>query len=497
MTSASIPTFDRLKTLLLETFPYLEIALRSGLNPTHVGDPRLLADFLRSIGVSDENYLDQLVNDTDRPIELRWRNADIYDAKPGSNLTPLNAERLLMLDASLWDRTDDTAERALYLQIVHKHLGYQGKLVNYAVSSQAFAGALTQMLDTIIPAEKGHARSTFALMHQSGNDVTANRPYTSDQQAGYRANLDALANYLDSIGVKYGATGLTKRFYTTGATVTYNNPSSEANGSKPYNENCVYPWIQAKMPFFWDDANSKPKIDPYDWVEKSRWMITQSDGIHFRFNYDFIFMEWCLWRLKQLYDNSKADVAGKSFVFRIASGASTPGMMPTYRSGVNVIPKFRAYIEDTTGLPCPHFAVDVLGSSDSVSNGSGAAAIVADTRLAGASMQTVYAYGASAETAVLQNHIEVQHHGLPPGATGKLTVTGSRNATGANRVAEVLLGGASGTSAGTFNASSDATSNQLGPVDFTVPADGVLKVHIKPYQTNTFAYLTAWALDFD
>ncbi|WP_339107138.1 hypothetical protein [Thioclava sp. GXIMD4216] len=415
---------------------------------------------------------------------------------PGHFLDPLKADAIVLIGASLMDYGDDSTEQAAYIQAAFRNLGYRGVLDNRAVRGDRMAQTQTR-LDDVAVDYASTARRAFAMMHRPGNDITAMRPLDDTQGDFIRTGLSGITDRLKRIGFGgFAAASVTKRFYTADPAVLYNDPATDVNGSLPYNEAYVIPWIEKEMPRYASDGVAK--IDAYEWVNESRWIVTYGDKTHLVASVEHIFPEWLLYQLKRQHDNDvRADVAGKSFVFRCAAGDDTAAAAVdavTYGGAVNVIPKFRSYITDQTGAVCPHFAVDIIGGSIPSNQGGGDAAIISDARLQGAAMNTHYTYASAAESITRQAFVQTRHMGLPTGATGRLTLAASRAATGTDRRGDVVVNGAT---VGVLDAATNATSNELANIPFEISDDGVLDVRITPSAGSNYAYQTSWALDFD
>lgn len=127
--------------------------------------------------------------------------------------------------------------------------GYSLPVYGYATPGDKIADA---------PAHYRAARAAFPtaliVCHFGGGDVTSIRPFPgsrSELEAGYAALRAATGN-----DTRFYHASLTFRNYEGS---TFENP---ANGSKPYNENVVIPWIAANYPHAMTPYG-RPKLDFY------------------------------------------------------------------------------------------------------------------------------------------------------------------------------------------------------------------------------------------
>ena len=105
-----------------------------------------------------------------------------------------------------------------------------------------------------------------------GNNVSDSRPYPGGQ-ATFNTGLSGL------LGVANGDT----RFYPASLTFRdYDDTTfiTPANGSKPYNENLLLPWITANFPHAMAPY-SRPKLDLYRFVLNDFENLLDTDNIHF------------------------------------------------------------------------------------------------------------------------------------------------------------------------------------------------------------------------
>lgn len=109
-----------------------------------------------------------------------------------------------------------------------------------------------------------------------GNNVTANHPYDSGEDAGLNADW---ATIIAATAGKFvvGACATSYRQYTS-VNPPANTPANQLDGSLGYNINNVNPTILANWPYLYDPSLKTSRIDEYSAV--LRWRQTMGDGIH-------------------------------------------------------------------------------------------------------------------------------------------------------------------------------------------------------------------------
>ncbi|MGB3738386.1 MAG: hypothetical protein WA948_03435 [Pontixanthobacter sp.] len=106
-----------------------------------------------------------------------------------------------------------------------------------------------------------------------GNNVSNGRPYDA-------AQFDSIHTALDTIRAAYGAfefamSNTSYRQYRTDPAVT---PANQQDGSAPYNDRIVHPWVAANLPELYDPTIKRSRVDEYLEVLLDRNALI--DGIH-------------------------------------------------------------------------------------------------------------------------------------------------------------------------------------------------------------------------
>ena len=110
-----------------------------------------------------------------------------------------------------------------------------------------------------------------------GNDVTANRPWATGQNAALVTSLDSLKTKLNSAGHATSRIFLTEtsfRQYSAAPAVVL--PDQTA-GSYPYNLNILEPWMATNLPHCWDSSLMRSRLDDYAQILRYRSELT--DGV--------------------------------------------------------------------------------------------------------------------------------------------------------------------------------------------------------------------------
>lgn len=142
---------------------------------------------------------------------------------------------------------------------------------NYAVAGQVVSAVATNAA-TAAPIYAGTAR--YALLGSIiGNNVSANRPYTSGQKAALDASIASIASSLS--GYTLGFANTSYRAYTGAPAVS---PTAQENGSLPYNDAVIGPAIAAYAPDCYDSSLQRSRIDDYLAILFNRGALT--DEVH-------------------------------------------------------------------------------------------------------------------------------------------------------------------------------------------------------------------------
>ena len=106
-----------------------------------------------------------------------------------------------------------------------------------------------------------------------GNNVTAGRPYDGAEHA-------TITDALDTIRAAYGdfAFAMSNTSYRQYRTTPAVTPANQQDGSAPYNDAIIHPWIAANLPELYDPAIKRSRVDEYLEVLFDRNALI--DGIH-------------------------------------------------------------------------------------------------------------------------------------------------------------------------------------------------------------------------
>lgn len=143
---------------------------------------------------------------------------------------------------------------------------------NLPVYGWATGGARLTAARSHYDAARAAFPNALIVSQFGGNNVSDSRPYPGGSTAFNAGLADILAS----------ATGDT-RYYPASMTFRdYNDTTfmTPANGSKPYNENLLIPWIAANFPHA-IGAGGRPKVDLYRRVLADFENMLDTDNIHF------------------------------------------------------------------------------------------------------------------------------------------------------------------------------------------------------------------------
>ena len=284
---------------------------------------------------------------------------------------------------------------------------------------------------------------------------------------------------------------LTKRLYTSAPEVIHGNVLSEENGSKPYNENIIYPAIAANAPDWRNDPNT-PFVNPYELADRYPQLLL-SDGIH---GYGSALSRYILARLaaRSLGLVAGQSRSGRSVLYSITRGEpndmsiGTRNVFKAYPNlGLNNPLLCGAITQDGEFDPFMELMPTGIYQGASSNAGTDTFSRIADTRFHIADLVNngIYVQGTQVFT--------LEFAQLTPGDTVTLSTVGVRNAAGTNRRA--LLSLSTGQSL-ELDASNTATSNMAVFDPVQVPSNGRITLNLSVAPGSTYGYLHGTMLDF-
>lgn len=416
----------------------------------------------------------------------------------GPYVDPLTARTIVLIGASLFAQGTGTIERRTWLQSAARAMGYRGAVVSEAEGGDGISDTLAK-LPGIADKYRVHAAETAYLMHRFGNNVTAARPWTPQQNADWLNGLRTIRDTFEAEGSGCIFGNVSYRTYQTSPPVEPHLDEADLNGAGPYNLNIVEPFIRAENRRWWDAVAGRAVVDNYAFVrERLGWL--SDDAIHGEPGIQDVFVERALWAIASAVRPTVEDaepLAGRSILI-------SPAFDPDHRSragGITPVAHFTGVVVDREGFPLPGVSVDFVGWSPVEQLGPTDAAWqarVPDTRFHGGPAHIARAaLYASAPAQLTRRRHPAGHvviRGLDAGATGTVTLIGMRaGAVGDGTRLAVTIDGFSDTVV--LNSAEDAGSNQI-VLPFTVPADGRLTLSCAPAAGAEFGQLNAMIVDF-
>ncbi|MEP4199316.1 MAG: hypothetical protein ABJL99_27130 [Aliishimia sp.] len=404
----------------------------------------------------------------------------------------LDAPNVIILGASIMDASFGSAQTLKpELQAYAQAAGFTGTLwarsqagEKIAATSMRFDGV---KVEPSIAATQGQ---NLYVVHTGGNDISGNRPWPGGQTQfsdGYQALMQVITATDQVLPLP-----LTKRLYPDAPVVLHGDVVSEENGSKPYNENLIYPAIDQFAPD-WRDGTDVPYVNPYEMADRFPQLLN-SDGIH---GYSSSLGRYILARIagRALGLSKGASRAGSAVLY--SPGKDSPDM-----TSIGLINAFKFWGAGTfLGKPLLCGALTTTGAFDpfitlltndvfkggSQNAGTGTYARIPDPRFHDPEIVNdgIYVQGT-------QIH-EMYFEDLTPGDTVTVSVVGVRNAGGTNRRGVFAL---STGQALELDASNVAGSNQIVFDPVVVPNDGKLTLSVSVAPGSTYAYLHGVLLEF-
>lgn len=151
---------------------------------------------------------------------------------------------------------------------IREKLGVNWEIRNEAVGGWTSAKLLRE-LDKILDR---HSDAQYFPIHIGGNDVSGRRPFPGGSN-NLRNNVEEILKEIIARGKTPILSRLSYRKYRR-------NFPSERHGSLPYNEEVLDPLIKTHCPDWYDEGNSRGKLDFYNWSKRNKHLLSP-DGIHF------------------------------------------------------------------------------------------------------------------------------------------------------------------------------------------------------------------------
>ena len=404
----------------------------------------------------------------------------------------LDAPNIIILGASIMDSafgSDQTLRPDLvpYAQAA----GFQGTLHVRSQAGDKIADTITKHANAALePAISATAGQNLYIVHSGGNDVSSRRPWPGGE-ATFQSEYATLIEQITASGDMVIPLPLTKRLYTDAPIVVHGDAASEENGSKPYNENIIYPIIQTAAPE-WRNGTDTPFVNPYDLADRYPDLLN-SDGIH---GYGPSLSRFILARMagRALGKPARGSRAGSSILYSIENGApstmsiGTMNVFRSYKSGFQANPLLCGAIAQD-GAFDPFIEISPAGQYQNVSANAGTEtfARIADPRFHIADLVNngIYVQGTNVFT--------LEFAQLTPGDMVTVSAVGVRSSGGANRRGMASL--STGQSL-ELDASTVAASNMAVFDPVQVPSDGRIQLSLTVAPGSTYGYLHGVMLDF-
>jgi hypothetical protein len=220
--------------------------------------------------------------------------------------------------------------------------------------------------------------------------------------------------------------------------------------------------------------------------------VVDEDGVHLKVDSEHVYPEWLLLETKRKYSRDKAAVAGKEILISVVafSQVLTDNMVTGTGKNVNTLCALQTKMFDTSGVHIPHLASRLIDGATPKDQTPGPMSGTADADLDDDVFTGSYNYASATETQDRGGSVKVLIDGMVAGQTGTITVMGWKDATNGDRTGTLFI---NGVSAGILDGASNATSNQIADIAFTVTADGELEVRL---DSIGFAYLNGMKISF-
>ncbi len=177
----------------------------------------------------------------------------------------------LCLGASIQYMAIRTAD---FKSMVKSRFGYDPIIFNRAVSGWTTASLRLELTNRLAE----HPRARYVTVHIGGNNVTANRPFPGGTNA-LALDLQYIYATITNAGRTLIVPRISYRQYSAAPVVDPLVPTSETNGSGPYNTAIVDALAARYAPAFYDWTNNVPLVDPYVYFKDNAGELN-ADGVH-------------------------------------------------------------------------------------------------------------------------------------------------------------------------------------------------------------------------
>lgn len=435
----------------------------------------------------------------------------------GSRRGHVSLSHLVVLGASIEEALFGTSgERSSFQSEVLTLTGKPITVHDYATSGWTTQNLLDSMpATTAALAHLPKDGSTYAMIHIGGNDVTANRPYTSAQDptviASMIAGINAIIDHCEAAGWRWVLCDLTFRNYDG---TTYGQPSAEEGGALPYNRLVTQAINRARgSKYVHPDGRSWFDLYTLLWNNVS-WL--QSDGIHILGGSEGAFRSALAQMVKPLVDGSVPQPLTKapapSFSFDVGEtilvsfgttgktvAADTNPVLVVSQSNMTAGTVYSGNLKEKAGQTLTGVSLVSVRPFASFNN-AGNSALSLAPHISGAMMSQSLFVGTSPPSGPTADDAAVKFVGLPAG-TYDIVAAGSRNvASDGKRTTNVAVEvGTGSVLSGSYNAANPASGGEAPNCVFTAvsPVGGEIQLRVQRPVTNDttyFGYLGALAI---
>ncbi len=216
------------------------------------------------------------------PAAARWVRLTVTNQRAASSvivynlgmytLDPAGADDYwLCVGASIQYQSIRSAD---FKSMVKSRFGYDPIIVNRAVSGWTTANVRQELTNFLAE----HPRARYVAVHIGGNNITASRPFPGGTNA-LAVDLRYIYTTITNAGRTLIVPRISYRQYSAAPVVDPLVPTSETNGSGPYNTAIVDALAAQYSPAFYDWSNNVPLVDPYAYFKDNAGELN-ADGVH-------------------------------------------------------------------------------------------------------------------------------------------------------------------------------------------------------------------------
>lgn len=205
-------------------------------------------------------------------MTLRTTFAEADSAIKKSNADQ-QIKKVMFFGASIINQSFSTVVENHDARLELAKYGIDAEVFEHGVPGDTIADFLLR-IDAVIATQAGEKGVLF-FMHGGGNNVTNTRPFATATDAEKKEIVDGIrtiANKVKAAGFTFVMSNISRRYYDGINTL----PENEA---QPYNKNLIEPLMREIAPYCWNSISNEPHVNMHR-ILGDDFSMFEADGIH-------------------------------------------------------------------------------------------------------------------------------------------------------------------------------------------------------------------------